>query len=291
MFNYLQQIANKHSPKAEGKKDVIPLLVKNVGKYYPERSHETVHASDVTQPGFCARQFRLLDVTGKKRPDTFLSAALKATFDMGNDVANRITNDWLASDAIGHWKCGTCDKTVKFQSRPGQGCLSMGKCKWEYQEVKFWHPEAQISSSIDAMLPLGGATATIIELKIIKPEDFADLKAPMGEHRLRTRLYLRAIAESDSPYKSLIDTQHAKVLYTSRGYGKMNLEVGQIVPWKEYDVFRDDESVQVFIDKGKEVADARKKGYVPIKKTCDSVGCTTAKECPVRAECWSGQWE
>jgi hypothetical protein len=234
-----------------------------------------------------------MDVTGKKAPDRYLSAALRATFDMGKDVADRICNDWLGEDAIGHWTCGVCGKEAKFQARPGQGCGQgsfQPPCNWRYKEVHFVHEHAKISGSIDLFLNLGGTTATVNELKIIKPEDFADIKAPLGEHRLRTQLYLRIIAESKSPYKGLIDTDHAKIVYVSRGYGKKNENVGMIVPFKEYDIARNDAAVEEYVLQGKAVAEARATNTIPAHKVCSSVLCPTAKACPVKQECWSGAY-
>jgi len=289
MIKYLSALKVPSIKGVEEKKDVVTLLVKRMGKYYPERSHHTVHASDVTKEDFCPRKYRLLDVTEKKQPDEFLPAALRATFDMGKDVADRICNDWLGEDAVGHWRCRVCGKEEHFTNKPGKGCKQLLECDWRYKEVSFVHAEAKISGSIDLLLNLGGTKATVNELKIINPEDFANIKAPLGEHRVRTQLYLRIIAESNSPYKPFIDTEHAKIVYVSRGYGKKNENVGMIVPFKEYDIHRNDEAVQVYVDRGKMVTEARATNTMPQHKICSSVLCATAKACPVKMECWSGE--
>lgn len=290
MIKYLTALKTPNLKSADEKKEVVNLLIKRMGKYYPERSHHTVHASDVTKPDFCPRQYRLLDVTEKKRPDRYLAPALRATFDMGKDVADRICNDWLGDDAVGHWRCGVCGKEERFTNKPGPGCGQMLPCDWRYKEVNFVHATTGISGSIDLLLNLGGSKATVNELKIIKPEDFADIKAPLGEHRVRTQLYLRIIAESHSPYKALVDTEHAKIVYVSRGYGKKNENVGMIVPFKEYDIQRNDEAVEPYIILGNQVRQARLQNTIPQHKICPSVMCATAKACPVKAECWSGEY-
>lgn len=292
MLKYISELKalTKGQPGPNEKQDAVNLLVKRMGKYYPERSHLVVHASDVTKKDFCARQYRLMDITGTVRPERYLSAALRATFDMGNDVASRICNDWLGEDAIGHWKCQTCGDEKTFSTRPGKGCIKLQPCNWRYQEVKFIHAASQISGSLDLMLDLGGTKATVIELKITKGEDFESLVAPMGEHRVRTALYLRLIDESNSPLKGLIDTKHAKIIYVSRGHGKKNLNVGQIVPFKEYDVERDDAATQPYIEMGQEVYEARKNHVIPINKVCSAITCFTAKSCPVKSACFSGEY-
>lgn len=276
--------------KPAGKKDLVFLLSKNLGRYWPERSHHTVHASDVTKPGFCARQYRIMDMSGMKRPDRWIPAGLKATFDVGNATASLMRNQWAGDYAIGHWDCTTCGKSKLWQSKPGQGCAAMSNCSWVYREVEFVHPQSKLSGSIDVMMTLGQTKVTAIEIKIIKVDDFEKLVMPLGEHRARTRLYLRLIAESQSPYKGMIDTEHAKVLYISRGFGKKNPDASNgIVPFKEYDVFRDDQSVQPYFDLAQSVADARESGGMPMG-VCDSITCVHAKSCPVRKECFSGEY-
>lgn len=266
-------------------KDVIDLLIKAMGQYYPERSHQVVHASDVTKDTFCPRQYALMDHLGIKRPERFIPAGLKATYDVGKATANLVTNEWLRHLAIGHWTCLACGDTRYFQHRPVTNCPNH-RSIWSYREVEFVSTVSQISGSMDLLLDLGHGRVTIIELKILKVEEFEKLVAPMGEHRARTRLYLRLVDESDSPYKMLVRTDEAKVLYISRGFGKK--DGGVIHPFKEFTVTRDDPAVQPFVDRGLEVVHARKTKTIPIAKVCDNAGCWTAKACPVKNECWSG---
>lgn len=282
-------IADALNAAVPEKKDVIQVLIKNMGRYYPERSHKVVHASDVTKGNFCARQFRLMDVLEIKRPDQYIPAGLRATFDVGRATADLMTNEWAGESAIGHWECSSCEQVKLWTTKPKPGCMGMGKCRWRYREVEFVHQPSELSGSIDLLLSLGQKQVTPIEIKIIKAEEFEKIVAPLGEHRARTRLYLRIIAESDSPYKGLVDTQHAKVVYVSRGFGKKNSDQGQgqIVPFKEFDVYRDDLSVQPYIDRAQSVATARAEGTIPAK-VCDSISCPQAKGCPVKAQCFSG---
>jgi hypothetical protein len=77
-------------------------------------------------------------------------------------------------------------------------------------------------------------------------------------------------------------------MYVSRGFGKKHAETGMILPFKEYDVLRDDQSVQPYFDLAQSVADARKQKQMITFKPCDSIACSQAKACPVVKQCFSG---
>jgi len=287
-IKYLQSVLEEKAQKST-EKSLIQLLVKNMGKYYPERSHKTVHASDVTKEDFCPRQYRLMDAHNVVRPESFISAASRATFDLGSLTADTLVTKWAGPLAWGKWECEICHKTIDFGPRPESICSSPPKrCKWKYHEVNFVSQQSKISGSIDLLADLHKPKKTVVELKIMKADDFDKLAAPLAEHRLRTMLYLQLIAESDNPIRFQVDTDHAKVLYVSRGYGKMNADIGQIVPFKEFDVYRDDSAVKTFSELGKAVYLSRAEGTIPEHKVCPHAACTTAKKCPVRTQCWSG---
>jgi hypothetical protein len=274
------------------KRDLVNVLIKNMGRHYPERSHKTVHASDVTKPGFCPRQYRLMDVLGLERPDRYVPPALQATFDVGNMTARLVTDEWMGQSVIGHWECVRCTKERLWEKKPQKTqCAAGGHCQWTYKEVQFVHSQSGMSGSIDMMADLGQSVVTAVELKIIKPEDFASIVGPLAEHRVRTRVYLKLIAESTSQFRHCVDTSHAKVMYVSRGFGKKHAETGMILPFKEYDVLRDDQSVQPYFDLAQSVADARKTQKMITFKPCDSLGCSQAKACPVVQQCFSGEYD
>jgi len=287
MLKYIQLVKEDQSQKSKAK-DVIEVLVKNMGTYQPERSHTTVHASDVTKSGFCVRQYRLMDVLGISRPDMYVPPALRATWDMGKAVADLICNEWAGDKAIGNWYCRRCEITKYFKPKPQGGCNKMQKCEWTYKEMAFIHKEHRISGSVDLLLDVGAARVMLIELKIMKADDWEKLVAPLGEHKARTQLYLQLVAESTNPFKEFVNTDEARVLYISRSHGKMNKDVGHILPFKEFTVQRDDEAVAPYVALGAQVQAHRVNKTIPVHKVCDNVGCQTAKRCPVRAACWSG---
>lgn len=226
------------------KMSIITRLKMNVAGFQPHRDRSVLHASDVTKPDFCPRQWALMDLLGKDKKDEYISAALQATFDVGTATARLVTDKWLGSSAIGHWDCRTCGAQCSFCSKPEPGCKHQGNCNWEYREVNFVSQEYGISGSIDVMVDLGILKVTATELKIIRPEDFEKIAQPLPEHEIRTALYLKLISDSNSVYKEKINLHQARVLYVSRGYGKAHPEYNkEILPWKEFIVERNDERV------------------------------------------------
>lgn len=290
-ISFIQQVLDAKA-KVSTEETLISTLIKNLGKYYPERSHKTVHASDVTKAEFCPRQYRLMDILGLKQPDTYINTALRATFDLGSMVAERLVEDWMGGRAYGKWVCRKCEHTIAFGTRPiGHKCGAVGDCDYSYREINFFGESSGISGSLDLIAYLGGSKMIPVELKTIKTEDFDKLAAPLAEHRLRTRLYLKLIEDSQNPIRFQLDTDKAKILYVSKGFGKMHPDYGQILPFKEYDVQRDDQSIELYLARGTLVKQCRVTETIPISKVCDSVTCTTAKRCLVKSQCWSGAYQ
>lgn len=269
---------------------VVKMLVKTMGGYFPERSHKTVHASDVTKEDFCPRQFRLLDHYGLERPKEYLPPAQKATFDVGRATADLFCNEWAGKAAVGPWKCRACEHVqTQWSSKPQSNCPSCGRRSWTYHEPVFVEQSSKISGSIDVMLEVGHPKLLMGELKIMKGEAYNALAAPLAEHKLRTQLYLRLIEGSHNPHRVRVNTQEARILYVSREFGKKDPSTNMIMPVKEFRVVRDDAATDEYFSRGKEVHDARQSGSIPSHRICPHVGCKTAKECPVRAQCWGDQ--
>lgn len=260
---------------------LIEALVRNLGRKYPERSHKTVHASDVTKDDFCPRQYLLMDAHNVSAQDKFINAGLKATFDVGEATAALVVK-WMGQRAWGKWVNADGTKIIPFGTMP-EGVY--GK-DWHYHEVKFMG-SCDVSGSIDLIADLGHPKKRVVELKIMKVDDFDKLAAPLAEHRLRTQLYLHLIATSENPVRFLLDTDEAHILYVSRGFGKKNEDVGQIVPFKEFTVKRDDQAIAEYIERGNMVKTCREQKTIPVIKVCDNIMCPTAKKCPVRQQCWS----
>ena len=229
------------SEKLAPKKSIISVLRENIRGYRKARSHEVVHASDITKPDFCPRQIALLHLHEKTKKDEFINTALAVTFDVGNAVGDMVPEQWAGDAAIGNWECRKCKHRATFTVKPKMSCKHGGKCDFKYEEVHFISKEYDVSGSIDVFFDLGGLKKVVTELKIINVDDFEKLAAPLAEHRIRTAMYLKLIDDSSHPFKSSINLNEGRVLYVSRGFGKKNLEHnGEILPFKEYVVARDD---------------------------------------------------
>jgi hypothetical protein len=263
------------------------------------RSLATIHASEVTRedPKFCPREIALLDITGKKRESEFLSTSMSVVFELGWRIQYMVT-DWLASIAVGDWTCRKCRNVAAFCSRPS----ACGKCgssvRWDYEECRFESTVTGISAGIDVLVQLDGPALGVVEIKSIDKDKFKTLVAPLAEHRLRTNLYLRVIAESgESHRRHLIDTTKACVLYVSKGgYGvkdtslkEAGLVDGGYSPFKEFTVERNDEETDEVCTRAKLAHDFRASKVMP-GGVCETSFCPRAKSCPVLKECFSGSY-
>jgi hypothetical protein len=280
---------------AQPKMSIVTRIKMNTGGFVPARSIATVHASDVTKPDFCPRHWALLDLTAKEKKDDYISTALQCTFDMGKAAARLVTDQWLGEAAVGHWDCLSCGDQRSFCSKPSVGCTKLGKCNWQYREVVFTSQEYGVSGSVDVMVDLGVFLVAITELKIIKVEDFELIKQPLAEHVQRTQLYMTLAADSASPFKNKLNLHEARVLYVSRGYGKKNLDHnGEILPFKEFVVKRDDERMKPLLFKAKQVKvfrDGLKYGGVNMPSgICEQPTDKHAVKCSTCKDCFSGSF-
>lgn len=272
------------------KQSIIGLLKQRLGGYEKARSPKTVHASDVTKEDFCPRRVALYILTGTEPSDQYIPTALRTTFDLGNAVSDLVREEWLGDAAIGNWQCVRCGSKVTMKPKPdATGCNDGKKHLWKYREVNFICQETGITGSIDVLVRLGGIKALVTELKIMAPDQFEQLAAPLAEHRIRTNLYLNLVDRSGSVWKNAIHTHEGRVLYVSRGYGKKHPLHGDILPFKEFTVPRDD----VGLEKLKEMALAVKlfkdSGTMP-KGICATSNDPIAKKCPLRTVCFSGMY-
>jgi rubrerythrin len=282
MVKFLQQeVAKVQDPK----KEVINVLLKNMSKDYPERSHKQVHASDVTKEDWCPRQFALMDKLKMERPPRFIPAGLKATFDVGNLTSDLMREEWLGDGSVGHWRCIYCFHLHELTAKPKQ-CVACGSKQYKYVETHFVDHEIDVSGSIDVLLDLKGPKLIPGEIKIIKADMFDELVAPLAEHRIRTQLYLRLIEKAANKWSPYVHQHRAKVIYVSRGFGKKSAEHGHIIPFKEFDVKRDDSAVEPYLHKPRQLKAYRKQNGPLPDAVCDNPLCSTAKKCPVRKHCF-----
>jgi hypothetical protein len=215
---------------------------------------------------------------------------LRTTFDMGHAVSDLVREKWLGEAAVGHWHCMKCNATKYFSPRPpAKGKCTSGNHRWTYDEVIFRSMVSGIEGSIDVLVRLGGPKLWVTELKIMAPDAFNELVAPLAEHRLRTSLYLRLVEESDSVYKSSINTEQGRILYVSRGAGKKHPEFHEVMPFKEFVVDRNDKDTEAFVKLGLSSAAWTKEGKLPAG-ICKVATDKHATGCPMKKQCFSGDF-
>jgi hypothetical protein len=281
-------LTNALSTKEAPHKTVIDILRKNMAGWDKARDHTTVHASDVTKKEFCPKQLALLDITGKKKKDQYINTALRATFDVGNMTSDLFRERWAGDAAHGFWKCSTCGTVSSFGVKPKHGCKNHPS-DWRYQEPNFVSTEYHISGSVDVCLDLDSPKLYVTELKIMAPTEFEKLAAPLAEHRIRTNLYMKLIDDSKSPIRQRFNLSEARVVYVSRAFGKKHELYGEILPFKEFVVTRDDEALTPYLSKAAEVKWFKETGKIPAG-ICGTSSDTIAKSCSVCSECFSGNY-
>jgi hypothetical protein len=274
------------------------MLHARLGGAEPARSQQHIHSSDLTKEdnmwgmGYCPREVRLRQLLDKKRRDQFLQVATHVTFDEGRDKQKRLNEDWLRDVMWGGWVCRACYNDIEWGPAPPDG--KEGRCKcgahvWEYREPRIVDAVTGVGGGIDALVDVGKKKLRLVECKIMKAEDFRELRAPLSEHRVRTRLYLRLIDGSEQPFAKKINTKIAHVLYIMRGHG-IKQEDGRISPFKEFVVTRDDSEVQHFLGMAHALKLSRdEEGLFPAG-ICATQMCDRAKKCPVSKECFSSKY-
>lgn len=276
------------------KESIIATVLKNLGGAEKGRAREVLHASDVTKPDFCPRREALLDLAGSKwGHHAFLSPAQEITYLMGKTTAKLLLEQWAGSASIGNWRCRRCGDQRTMTSKPLNGCGKVqfglsADCQWEYEEVVIDSPLSGISGSLDAFFEVGAPKLLVTEIKTVNAEDFQEIVVPLPEHRIRTNLYLKLIAESNWVYKDRINLHEAAVFYVSRGHGKKNVDHGnKIIPFKEYKVTRNDEALFPILQKARQLKVFRDTTTMP-SGICATAMDHYAKSCSFCKECFSG---
>jgi len=263
------------------------------------RSPKVIHASDATREDFCPRRQALLVLTKTPERTQFVHTAQRLVWAQGNAIASQVVR-WAvnAGICVGAWHCPDCGFEVEFGRRPPR-CSKCGGSRFSYREVRFQSEDCGVSGGMDLLVDLPTRKRyLVVELKTIDKLEFQRLKMPLAEHRQRTQLYLRCIAESDSPHKHLVDQDRARVLYVSKGgYGERSslprewgVRDGGWTPFKEYEVRRDDEAVDDLADAARPLHRwLRGQGGLP-SGVCPSAVCDRAQRCEVVGPCFSGDY-
>jgi len=130
----------------------------------------------------------------------------------------------------------------------------------------------------------------ITEIKTMNKNDFDKILTPLPEHRLRTNLYMWILDKSLHPFRDKINTQEARVLYVSRGYGKMNATWNEILPFKEFTVKRNDPDLDEFLKRATSLQVFRGAQQTMPSGICATAVDKIAKQCSVCPQCFSGDY-
>jgi len=271
------------------KHSVIGVLRQQLGGPRVGRSMKIVHASDVTKIDFCPRKWAFFDLFDKTAATDTISTALDVTFQMGNVAETLLVEEWAGDAAIGNWRCRYCDEQRSMVPNPGGWCKSGRKHWWQYIHVIVEAADYGIQGEIDALFNLGAPQLVVTEVKILNPAEFDTILVPLPEHRLRTNLYLWILEHSKHPHREKINASEARVLYISRGYGKLNAEWQEILPFKEFTVKRNDADLTEFLKRAAALQVFRQQGLMP-HGICTTALDKIAKNCSVSKPCFSGQY-
>lgn len=260
----------------------------------PGRHATTIHASDLLNEKreWCEREVALCHELDRERPPERLIPAQRAVFE-ASTMGQTLITQWAVNLGIarGRWQCQGCDALTKFGPRPHM-CDVCGSQNLAYVESRFVSKFSRVSSGIDLLLDLGEPKLRVYEIKNVQKQDFMALAGPLAEHRWRTNLYLRVIAESDDPVRETINTERAWVLYFVKGgYGYKDPDLGGgFSPFKEYEVVRDDADTQKYSERAHNLARYMLGTGGRPHGICASIFQPRAKQCAVVDECFSGKF-
>jgi len=277
------------------------ILHEKIAGVQEARPMHNIHASDVTKGDkeFCPREYCLVDITGKKRRDEFIGTSLRTTFHHGEDLQRRINEVYLEDIMVGNWVCRNCGEIKQLCRKPTKGhCFTKSGIdhNWQYEEPRPLSKISGISGGIDALIITGEPKYRIYEIKTMASDAFKALVAPLAEHRIRTNLYMRLVAEDTTELHDRVNTEVANILYVCKGFGckdeslkLMGLKDAAFSPFKEFTVHRDDSTTLIFTRKAKLIKKFRGNGKMP-DGVCNTSFCKRAKTCPVVSECFSGKY-
>lgn len=271
------------------KESVIAILKKNLGGMQEGRSRDVVHASNITKTDFCPRNWAFLDMKAVKAEPEFLPAAMDVTYQMGVAAETLFAEEWLGDAAIGNWRCRRCHEQRTMTSKPNGFCKDGVKHWWQYLQIVVEAEEYGVSGSIDCLVNVGVPKLMMTEVKTINPVDFEKIIVPLPEHRLRTNLYMALVAGSQHPFKEKFNLLEARVLYISRGYGKMNEAWNEILPFKEFEVKRNDDDLKPVLQRAKALKLFREGKGMP-SGICATALDKIAQKCKSCTYCFSGQF-
>ena len=272
-------------------------LHRSMARIDTPRPYDRIHASDVTNEEWCHRRHALLWYNKMQGEGSFVGTATDLVWAQGRNLANYVIHKLKTVDiAIGDWRCANCGAMIRYSKHPGY-CRSCTCKSFLYEEVRVTSPISGVSCGLDLIVDLPARKKNLlVEIKTIDKVKFQGLKAPLAEHRVRTQIYLRSVAESVEKHAEFIETEEARILYISKGgYGEKSkkpkewgLKDQAYTPFKEFVVQRDDESVESYMKNPKELYEFQTKVAGWPQRPCATAYSNRAQGCEVKDLCFSG---
>lgn len=277
-----------HKP-THPKQSIIGVLKQQLGGASPGRSMQTLHASDVTKVDFCPRKWAFFDLFEKQPAMDRVSTAMDVTFRMGSVTERLLVEEWGGDAVVGNWRCRWCGESRTMVPHPHGHCATGKPHWWQYRQLVVDAAAYGLQGGIDVLFNIGAPQLVVTELKTLNPHEFETMVVPLPEHRLRTNLYLRILEESQHPFREKICLTEARVLYISRGYGKLNKDWNEILPFREFVVKRNDADLAEFLKRAQALQMFRTQGLMPAG-ICHTALDKYAKNCSVCKACFSGTY-
>lgn len=262
-----------------------------------DRPYERIHASDLTKEDYCPRRTALKIKTNAPRGSRWLSTSENVTFDMGRKLQDSVVH-WFSDmkAAYADWKCDSCGHMHQFVIRPG-ACFKCNCKSLSPHEIRFKSALSGASCGVDMLVRIGSSTKLKpVEIKTMDKDQFKKLQMPLAEHRQRTTLYTRIIAEDNGPVAPFVDPSSAIILYVSKGgYGcaqdwlASSPTFDKFSPFKEYAIPRNDAEVEDLSDLATRFNEFLKTGQMPCG-VCTTAFDPLAQKCSMKEKCWSGQF-
>ena len=248
-----------------------------------EQDKNIIHASDLKS--FCTREFALcIKSKVDYQREKFIYIGMRHTFEIGNAIETIVTKRLhTTKHLLGTWRCFHCSHKF-FGFYDNKGCpecksKAVGYCNTtlELTVGKF-----KIRGNKDVLIVYEKNTVYVVEVKSMKPEDWAELEKPLVDHRRQLSLYLwmlkskaKILFSNNTKFKYMTDK--GVILYVSKGIQKN--------PHKPFIVHRDEPFINEVEAKMEELKTFSKNSRLP-KRICASQFKTMAKKCRARELCF-----
>lgn len=291
-------------------------LHRHLTRLRPNRSKLKIHASDLygDWETFCPRERALRWLLQQDNEPERFNSSLRMTFELGKMVHDFVVQSLaLEGVGVGDWECVKCGHFHFRVALPGycQNCQGPRELL-RHKEISLVSPISNVSGAIDCFFDRNTPGLTPVEIKSIDKEEFKGLVMPKAEHRWRTQLYLRILAEAaevDPWVKENVNTDEAIVLYVSKGgFGCADPKVWKFgfkekfSPFKEYIVKRNDANNEAAVKQAIEYKDYRDfmanheatniptTNHIP-KPICGHHKAKRAAKCAMRDACFGSSME